>query len=124
MADDKIFRFRGMTMDELKMLPTEEFIKLLDSSKKRKFSRGLTEPENKLLKKLRSKEKNIKTHCREMIVLPEMIGEKISIHNGKEFVQIHLVDEMIGLKFGELAPTRKIGVQHSGGGAKKSEVRK
>lgn len=124
MADDKIFKFRGKTMDELKAMPFEEFTSLLESRTRRKIKRGFTEQEDKLLKKLRANEKNIKTHCRDMIVFPEMIGEKISIYNGKEFILIQLVDEMVGLRFGELAPTRKIGVSHSGSGAKKTDVRK
>ena len=49
-----------------------------------------------------------------MIVLPEMVGERIGIYNGKEFISVHIADEMLGLRLGEMAPTRKIGIQHSG----------
>ena len=124
MAQDKIFKFHGKTIEELKSLSLEEFSKLIDSTPRRKIKRGFTEQENKLLKKLRNKEKNIKTHCRDMIILPEMVGERIGIYNGKEFISVQIADEMLGLRLGEMAPTRKIGIQHSGGGAKKTEVRK
>lgn len=126
MADDKIFTFRGKTVEELQALSIEDFTNLLASVERRKLKRGFTEQENKFLAKLRANEKNIKTHCRDMVVLPEMIGVKFSIYNGKEFVAIQIVPEMIGLRFGELVPTRKIGVAHSGGGAKRSasDVRK
>lgn len=124
MADDKIFKFKGKTIDELKELSIEEFATLIDSTKRRKITRGFTEQENILLENIRSGSKKIKTHCRDMIVLPEMIGLTIGIYTGKEFVDVRLVDEMVGLRFGELAPTRKIGVQHAGGGAKKTDVRK
>ena len=124
MAQDKIFKFHGKTIEELKSLSLEEFGKLVDSTTRRKIKRGFTEQENKLLKKLRNKEKNIKTHCRDMVVLPEMVGERIGVYNGKEFVSVQIADEMLGLRLGEMAPTRKIGIQHSGGGAKRTDVRK
>lgn len=124
MAEDKIFKFRGKTLEELKAMSVEEFTSLLTSDLKRKFKRGFTEQEQKLLEKISAGQKNIKTHAREMYVLPEFVGLKLSIYNGKEFVTVAIVEEMIGLRLGELAPTRKIGVAHSGGGAKKTSVRK
>lgn len=123
-SNSKIFKFRGKTVSELKELSLEEFSALLPSRLRRKISRGFTEQEEKLLNKIRKGEKNIKTHCRDMIILPEMVGQKISVYNGKEFVQLNIVDEMVTLRLGELAPSRKIGVAHSGGGAKRTEVRK
>lgn len=124
MAEDRIFKYRGKLLEDLQALSVEEFSKLLPSAERRKIKRGFTLQEEKLLEKIKTGEKNIKTHCRDMIVLPSMVGLKIGIYNGKEFVQITLVDDMIGCRFGELAPTRVIGVKHSGGGAKKAEVRK
>lgn len=125
MADEqKKFKYKGKTLEELKLMSNEEFFLLLPSDLRRKTKRGFTQPEQILLKKIRSKERNIKTHAREMIVLPEMVGEKISVYNGKSFVQLTLVEETLGLRLGELAPSKKIGVTHSGSGAKKTEVRK
>lgn len=124
MANDKVYLFKGKTMDELRAMPLEDFAALIDSTKRRKMKRGFTEQENILLAKIRSGAKNVKTHCRDMIVLPEMLGMTIGIYTGREFLSIRLVDEMVGLRFGELAPTRKIGVKHAGGGAKKTDVRK
>ncbi len=111
MSDDKIFTFRGKTVDELKTLSVEEFVALLPAAARRKYSRGLTEQETLFLEKLKAGKKNIKTHIRELFVLPEMVGSKISIYNGKEFIQVTIMEEMIGMRFGELAPTRKI-AQH------------
>ena len=51
--------------------------------------------------------KFIKTHCRSMIILPEMVGHKIGIHNGKEFVAVDIVEESVGHRLGEFALTRK-----------------
>jgi len=124
MAEDKIFKFKGKTLEELKALSVEDFVKLLPSNLRRKFNRGFTEQEEIFLKNIREgKNKNIKTHMRDLFILPEMVGMKISVYNGKEFIQLNIVGEMLGMRFGELVPTRKI-ASHSGSGAKKTEVRK
>ena len=123
MAEEKNFKFRGKTLEELKAMSIEDFALLLPSNIRRKVTRGFTEQEEIFLKKIRSGDKNVKTHLRDIFVLPEMVGLKISIYNGKEFIQINIVEDMLGMRFGELVPTRKI-AQHTGGGAKKSSIRK
>ncbi len=95
-----------------KELSREEFVELLPSEIRRKFKRGLTEEENRVLAaidkfKEQKGRKFIKTHCRDMIILPEMIGHKIGIHNGKEFVAVDITEELVGRRFGEFALTRK-----------------
>ena len=124
MANDKVFLFKGKSMDELRAMSIEEFATLIDSTKRRKVTRGFTTQENIFLENIRSGKKNVKTHCRDMIVLPEMLGMTIGIYTGREFLDVRLVDEMVGMRFGELAPTRKIGVRHAGSAAKKTDVRK
>ena len=123
MAEDKIFKYKGKTLEELKALSVKELAELLPSSQRRKINRGFTEQEVKLLAKIEANEKNIKTHCRDMIVLPNMVGLKIGVYSGKEFVQVLIVEDYIGLRLGELVLTRKIAA-HSGAGAKKTVVRK
>ena len=118
MEDDKVFRYRGKTVDELKSMKFEDFIQLLPSREKRKLTRGFTEQEEKLLKKVRAGERNIKTHCRDMVIIPEMIGLTIGVYNGKEFESVTIVDEMLGYRLGEFSLTRKI-AKHSGQTAKK-----
>jgi small subunit ribosomal protein S19 len=124
MANDKVFLFKGKSMDELRAMSIEEFATLIDSTKRRKITRGFTTQENIFLENVRSGKKNIKTHCRDMLVLPEMLGMTIGVYTGREFLDVRLVDEMVGMRFGELAPTRKIGVRHAGSAAKKTDVRK
>jgi small subunit ribosomal protein S19 len=124
MANDKVFLLKGKSMDELRAMSIEEFATLIDSTKRRKVTRGFTPAENIFLENIRSGKKNVKTHCRDMIVLPEMLGMTIGIYTGREFLDVRLVDEMVGMRFGELAPTRKIGVRHAGSAAKKTDVRK
>lgn len=106
--EDKKFRFRGKTTEELQELSYEQFIDLLPSKIRRKFKRGLVDEEEKLLEQIKTGKNNIKTHIREMIVFPSMVGKRISIYNGKEFVPITIVEEMVGMRLGELAPTRKV----------------
>jgi small subunit ribosomal protein S19 len=75
----------------------------------------LTPEQRVLLEKLRAaqesqkkgKEVTVKTHVRDMIILPEMVGAKIHVHNGKEFVAIDIKAEMIGHYIGEFAITNK-----------------
>jgi small subunit ribosomal protein S19 len=114
MGDEITFKFRGKSFEEIQNLSEDEFVKLLNSDIRRKIKRGFTEQELKLLNKIKRGDKNVKTHCRDMPVLREMIGLKIGIYNGKEFIQILMIPEMIGHRLGEFAPTRKIGVKHSG----------
>jgi small subunit ribosomal protein S19 len=123
MAEDKLFKYRGKTLEELKTMSFEDFTKLLPSILRRKVSRGFSEQEQILLANIRAGGKKFKTHCRDMIVLPEMVGLKMSIYSGKEFVELNIVEEMIAMRFGELVPTRKIAT-HTSMGAKRTTVRK
>ena len=111
------FMYRGKTLEELLQMNINEFAELLPARERRSLKRGLTERQKKLLEKIRKYKgkKLIRTHDRDMIILPEMVGAKIGVHNGKEFVVIEIKPEMIGHRLGEFAPTRKR-VQHSAPG--------
>ncbi|MCD6492662.1 MAG: 30S ribosomal protein S19 [Archaeoglobaceae archaeon] len=110
----KEFRYRGYTLEELKNMPLEELAKLLPARERRKIKRGFTEQEEKLLRKLKKKDA-VRTHCRDMVVLPEMVGKIIFVHNGKDFVRVEIKPEMIGHRLGEFALTRRF-EKHSGPG--------
>lgn len=103
------FTYRGKTIEELKKMDLVELKKLLPARERRSLSRGLTEEQKKLLKKMKKlgKDKIIRTHARDMIILPEMIGYKFGVHNGKEFLVVEIKPEMIGHRLGEFALTRK-----------------
>jgi small subunit ribosomal protein S19 len=101
------FTYRGKTLDDLKKLTQDEFALLVPARQRRTLQRGLSEDHKKLMHKVRIRDQNIRTHLRDMIVLPEMIGLKISIHSGKEFVPIDIIPEMVGHYFGEFVLTRK-----------------
>jgi len=111
----KEFIYKGRAIEELKNMDLKEFSELLPARQRRKIKRGFTEQEKILLKNIKAKKKNIETHCRDMIVLPEMVGMVIKIYNGKEFTPVTIIEEMIGHYFGEFALTRKK-VEHSAPG--------
>ncbi len=67
--------------------------------------------DEKLLKKIRSidptKEKKvIKTWSRRSMIVPEMVGHTIAVHNGHKFIPVYITEEMVGHYLGEFAPTR------------------
>jgi len=101
------FTFRGKSLEDLKKLSHDEFALLVPSRQRRTMQRGFSEDHKKLLNKVKIKDQNIRTHLRDMIVLPEMVGLKIAIHSGKEFVPIDIIPEMMGHYFGEFVLTRK-----------------
>lgn len=111
----KEFTFRGKNLEELQQMSVKEFANLLKSSQRRKILRGFTDQEKILLKKIRAKEKNIETHCRDMIILPEMVGLIIKVHKGNSFVEVRVQHEMVGRCLGEFALTRKR-LEHSAPG--------
>ena len=111
----KEFLFKGKTLEELRKMSLSELAQLITSRQRRSIKHGFTEQQKILLEKIRSNEKNIKTHCRDMVVLPEMVGVMIKIYQGKEFVPILIEAEMIGHYLGEFVMTRKK-VAHSAPG--------
>jgi len=111
----KVFLFRGKKAEDVKKLSLKEFAALLKSRERRSLERGFTEPQKKLLEALKKDKRDYKTHCRDMIILPEMIGKTIRVHNGKEFAVVRITEEMLGHRLGEFAVTRKK-VAHSSPG--------
>jgi len=120
--------FKGKTVEELQEMKLGDFMNLVPSRTRRTLKRGFTEEQKKLLLKVKkAKEgkykKQIKTHCRNMIVLPEMVGQKIAVHTGKEFSVIDITYEMLGRYLGELTLTRKrVAHNDPGIGATKSSA--
>ncbi|MBI4143354.1 30S ribosomal protein S19 [Candidatus Woesearchaeota archaeon] len=106
---------KGKTLEELRKMSTSELAQILTSRQRRTLKRGMTEQQKILLKKMKANKKNIKTHCRDMLILPEMVGTTIKIYQGKEFVPVAIEQEMIGHYLGEFVLTRKK-VSHSAPG--------
>jgi small subunit ribosomal protein S19 len=101
------FTYRGFKIDELKAMGISELLPLMPARPRRKVIRGFSRGEETLLTKIREGDEKIRTHLREMIVMPEMIGKTIEIHNGKEFVKVEFQPESVFHYLGEFALTRK-----------------
>ena len=67
--------------------------------------------------------KPIKTHCRNMVIIPEMLGLLIGVHTGKEFVPVEITVEKLGHYLGEFRMTRtKVSHSAPGVGATRSSA--
>ncbi len=113
----KEFLYRGLSLEDLQKLSIEELIPLLPSRMRRSLKRGLTEKQDKLLKDIDKANAGdvIRTHCRDMIILPGFVGHTVHIHNGKEFQRVDIKPNMIGHYLGEFVLTRQK-VKHTGPG--------
>ncbi len=109
------FHYRGYTLEDLKKMNMDQFIQLLPARARRSLKRGLPPRQKKLLERLRrayrakkrGKDLLTRTHVRDMICFPEMVGLKIGVYNGKTFVVVDIKPEMIGHYLGEFSLTRK-----------------
>ncbi|MEM1610151.1 MAG: 30S ribosomal protein S19 [Sulfolobales archaeon] len=119
------FRYRGKTLEELLEMPMDELINLLPARARRSLRRGFTEPQKKLIEKIMKARKLaesgkkvvIKTHVRDLIILPYMVGLTFAVYNGKEYVTFTVTPEMIGHYLGEYSITTKK-VEHGEPGLK------
>jgi len=111
------FRFHGLSLEEMQNLTIEELMPMLPSRPRRTLKRGLTPRQYKLMNDVAEANEGdvIKTHCRDMIILPSFIGHRIDVHNGNEFQRIDIKPNMVGHYLGEFAITRKK-VKHTGPG--------
>jgi len=108
----------------------DEFIRLLPSRQRRSLSRGLTADQRVLMELIRSLRRSrgkdakpIKTHCRDMVILPEMVGLTLLVHSGKEFASVEIKPEMVGHYLGEFIITNKKVVHGTPGiGASRSSM--
>ena len=101
----KEFFYRGKKLEELKNMSIKEFAEYLPARQRRSLLRGLDDTKKKLLADLK-KGKEVKTHLRDMIILPEMVGKTIRVHKGKSFEPVRIEEEMIGHCLGEFVLTR------------------
>lgn len=119
----RIFTYKGKTIEELKKMTIDEFAQIVPASIRRSLKRGFSAEQKTLINKIEKGKNNIRTHCRDMPILPLMVGLTIKVHQGKEFFPVTITEEMLGHRLGEFALTRKR-VEHSapGIGATKSSA--
>ena len=113
----KEFTYRGKSLEELKKLDVREFAKYLKSGPRRTALRQFQQIEdfiNRAKVKI-NKNKQVRTHQRSLIIVPKMVGMKISVHDGRNFIPVIIIGEMLGHRFGEFAMTRGR-VKHSKAG--------
>merc|ERR1712014_400602 len=106
------FTYRGVDLDQLLDMNNEQLMELFPCRVRRKISRGLKRKPMALIKKLRKKKKEcpvnekpdvVKTHLRDMIIVPEMTGSVVGVYNGNTFNQVEIKPEMIGHYLGEFS---------------------
>jgi small subunit ribosomal protein S19 len=117
----RIFTLKGKTAEDLAKVNLEDFAKMLPSRQRRTLLRGFSPKQKKFLEKIRASSKPVRTHLREVVIIPEMVGKRVLLYNGKEWVALDVRADMLGHRLGEFAMTRKR-VMHSspGVGATKS----
>ncbi|MGI0132076.1 MAG: 30S ribosomal protein S19 [Thermoplasmata archaeon] len=113
----KEFTLRGLTLAELQALGLPELAKLLGARARRSIHRGFNADQLTFLDRIRDWPKGtvLRTHGRDILILPGHVGHRVAIHNGKEFKEIEVRPEMIGHYYGEFALTRRF-EKHSGPG--------
>ncbi len=114
----KEFTLRGKTLPELAALPLPELAKLLTSRARRTLTRGFNADQQILSPRLSeapSGGKAVRTHNRDVLVLPAFVGKRVAIFSGKEFRDVEIRPEMIGHYLGEFCLTRNF-AKHSGPG--------
>jgi small subunit ribosomal protein S15e len=112
----KKFQYRGAELENLLDLTVDELVRLYPARARRRLSRGLKRKPKALITRLRKAKKEavpgerprgIKTHLRNMIIMPEMIGSVVGVYNGKVFHGIEILPDMVGMYLGEFVITYK-----------------
>ncbi len=126
MAGIKEITFKGKKLPELLELSMQDFAKLCTSRARRTLLKNGID--KKILKKIETAKKNpkakaIRTHRRDIVIVPQMVGAKISVYKGKDWETVEVNEKMLGHYLGEFALTRKR-LQHgkAGIGATKSST--
>ena len=124
------YSYRGVDLEKLLDLDNDALVELLPARQRRRFKRGISAKYSRLLKKLRVAKKEapegekpepVRTHLRDMIILPEMIGSIVGVYNGKTFNQVEIKPDMVGHYLAEFSISYKpvkhgkpgIGATHS-----------
>jgi len=122
--------YRGLELDQLLDQTPKQLSQTVGSRVRRRLDRGLKRRQHQLLKKLKNAKKKVvppekpepvKTHLRNMPIIPEMVGSIIGVYNGKVFNQVEVKTDMVGHYLAEFSMTYKpvkhgrpgIGATHS-----------
>lgn len=108
----KKFEYRGIPLSELESMPLDKLFQKFNARQRRSLTRGITDAKRKLIEEIKAtkagKAKSpIRTHLRDLIILPYMVGVTINVFSGKEFTPVTITAEMIGHYVGEFVITNK-----------------
>ncbi|CAI9832805.1 30S ribosomal protein S19 [Nitrosopumilaceae archaeon] len=108
----KEFRYRGIQRQELEEMPLERLLGLFNARQRRSLTRGITDNKRKLIGEIKAARESppstpIRTHVRDLIIMPYMVGVTVNVFSGKEFVPVEIRDEMVGRYIGEYVITNK-----------------
>ena len=115
------FTYRGHTLEELRDMDLEDIAELLPARQRRTITRGLTTEQQKLYDEAQEADPEetandpIRTHLRDMPILPEFVGLTFAVHTGQSFERVRIEEEMIGHYLGEFQLTRT-SVEHGQAG--------
>jgi small subunit ribosomal protein S19 len=115
------FTYRGHTLEELQEMSLDEVAELLPARQRRTITRGLGVEHEKLREKASEADAEetaddpIRTHLRDMPVLPEFVDLTFAVYTGQEFERVRVQPEMIGHYLGEFQLTRTT-VEHGQAG--------
>jgi small subunit ribosomal protein S19 len=120
----KEFTYRGKTIEELNSMTLEQFAELCTARARKTLANGFDKHILKKMEKARAqgeRAKPIKTHKRDIIIIPSMVGLRFAVYRGNSFETLDVTEKMLGHYLGEMVFTRKR-LQHgkAGIGATKS----
>ena len=143
----KEFEYRGVAMAELEKMPIDRLRGLLGARQRRSLKRGVTDGKRKVIARMRAARAaaaaadgaaaqggdggkggsapppRIRTHLRDLIILPFMVGTTVHVYNGKEFKEVEIKPEMIGHYVGEYSLSgRRVSHGAPGVGASRSSL--
>ena len=110
----KVFTYRGHGLDALMQMENDELKNLFTSALRRRIGKGISKKYKTLIEKAQKKRDNapygekpdaVKTHLRDMIILPSMIGTVIGVYQGKDYVSVEIKPEMVGMKLSDFSLT-------------------
>ena len=124
----KEFDYRGIPLDQLQNMSLEKLFEIFPARARRSLTRGINDGKRKLIEEIKldkaGKSKNpIKTHIRDLVVLPYMVGVTVNVFSGREFIPVTITPQMIGHYIGEYVRTNKRVVHGAPGvGASRSSL--
>lgn len=110
-------KYSGLTLEQLKAMNLKDFAKHIPARSRRSVLRHpeFIEKFVKLSEEKVNNKRKIRTHLRDLVIVPKMVGMEMGVYNGKSFEDVKIEIEMLGHRLGEFTLTRQK-VTHSAAG--------